>query len=370
MAETYKKRLQRARSLARREGCDALWINDIANVRYLSGFAGSSGYILLGERRGYFITDSRYELQAAEQVPHLEMVIVKGRFAPLIKQLVTGLRAKRIAFSGGHVSFAEAQALKKTLRGVATFQPLKGSLTALRAVKDAEEIGSIRSAVRNAEKALHTVSDLMKPGVKENGIAQALVCELLRGACEDSAFDIIVAGGPRSALPHATPTNRRLEKNDLLLIDWGAQCGGYHSDMTRVFYMGEPRSELREIHRVVMAARQAALEAIRPNVAAADVDKAARGVIEAAGYGEYFGHALGHGVGLEVHESPALSNLSRDVLKPGMVFTVEPGIYLPGIGGVRIEDVILLENGGPCVLGRMGRSGTIPQGPGRNRRLC
>ncbi len=367
MTATFGKRLRRARALARSEGCDALWVNDIANVRYVSGFAGSSGYILLGERSGYFITDSRYELQAAEQVPDLEIVIVRGRMSPLLKQLVSGMGAKRIAFSGGHISYAEAQALKKALRGVAALQPLRGSFTALRAVKDAGEVAAIQKAVRNSESALRAVGGLMRPGVTENRIAEALAGELLHGECEESAFNIIVAGGPRSALPHASPSARRLRSNDLLLVDWGAQCRGYHSDETRVFYVGEPLKELREIHRVVLEARQAALSAIRPNVEAAEVDRAARSVIEAAGYGEYFGHALGHGVGLEVHESPSVSSLSRDVLKPGMVFTVEPGIYLPGKGGVRIEDVIHLEGKEPRVLGRMGRTGAVP-GQGSARR--
>lgn len=361
MIEKHKKRLQRARSLARREGCDALWVNDIANVKYLSGFSGSAGYVLLGARRGYFVTDSRYELQAAEQVRELEIVILRGRLSPLLKELARGISARRIGFSGEHVSFAEVQAMRKALRGVANLAPLQGSLSALRAVKDAGEIASIERAVRTSEKALSAVAGLMSPGVPENRIAEALACELLQGACDESAFDIIVACGPRSALPHATPSSRRLGKRDLLLVDWGARCGGYHSDETRVFYVGEPRKELKEIHRVVLEARGAALDTIRPNVAAAEVDKAARSVIEAAGYGEYFGHALGHGVGLEVHESPSLSGMSRDTLVPGMVFTVEPGIYLPGVGGVRIEDVIHLEGDTPRVMGRMGRSGALPR---------
>jgi len=359
MAEVHRKRLGRARKLARNEGFEALWVNDAPNVRYLSGFTGSSGYILLGFKQGYFITDSRYELQAAQEVLDLEIVIVRGRLGALLKELLGGMQVRRVGFSGPHLSYAEVQSLRRSLRGAVSFQPVKAPLSGLRALKDVEEVAAIRRAVGNAERAFRSVAGLIRPGVTEMRVAEALACELIRGTCEDAAFDIIVACGPRSALPHVAPSGRRLGRKDLMLIDWGARCGGYHSDMTRVVYQGEPAAELRNIHRVVLEARSAALEAVRPGAAAADVDKAARRVIEDAGYGEHFGHALGHGVGLEVHETPILSTLSRDVLKPGMVFTVEPGIYLPGKGGVRIEDVVHLSPDGPRVLGRLPRSGAL-----------
>ncbi len=365
MAAAYKERINRARKLARDEGFEALWVNDAPNVRYLSGFTGSSGYILLGPGKGYFITDSRYELQAAQEVRDLEIAILRGRLPALLKQLLSGMNVSRLAFSGALLSFDEVQSIRRALRGTAAFQPLQGSLSGLRAVKDAEEVTALRRAVSNAERAMRAVAGLVRPGVTEMRVAEALACELIRGACDDAAFNIIVACGPRSALPHATPSGRRLGRRDLMLLDWGARCGGYHSDMTRVFFEGEPAAELRKIHGVVLEAREAALQAIRPGAAAADVDAAARRVIEDAGYGEHFGHALGHGVGLEVHEAPVLGGASRDILKPGMVFTVEPGIYLPGKGGVRIEDVIHLEGDGPRVLGRLPRSGVLPSGAGR-----
>ncbi len=346
--------------MARGEGFDALWVSDTPNVRYLSGFTGSSGYILLGPRRGYFITDSRYELQAARQVEDLELVIVRGRLSPLLRELAYSVKASRVGFSGTHLSFAEVQAFRRALRGVSLFAPLRGSLSALRAVKDASEVRCISQAVRTSEKAMRAVTGQLRPGITEKRLAEMLACELITGGCEDAAFDIIVACGPRSALPHAFPSGRRLGSRDLLLVDWGARCGGYHSDMTRVFYEGEPRAELRKIHAIVLEAREAALQAIKPGVTAAAVDAAARGVIGSAGYGEFFGHALGHGVGLEVHEKPTLSSMSDEVLKPGMVFTVEPGIYLPGKGGVRIEDVVHLDGAKARVLGSMPRSGERP----------
>ncbi len=346
--------------MARAEGCDALWVSDAPNVRYLSGFNGSSGYILLGRRRGYFITDSRYELQAARQVEDLELVIVHGRLAARLRELAASMKAARMGFSGLHLSFAEVQAFRRALRGVTAFVPLKGSLSGLRAVKDASEIRCIAKAVRTSERAMRAVLDKLEPGMTEKRIAERLACELISGGCEDISFDIIVACGPRSALPHAFPSERRLGKRDLLLVDWGSTCGGYHSDTTRVFYQGEPRAELRKIHGIVLEAREAALRAIGPGVSAAQVDVAARGVIEAAGYGEFFGHALGHGVGLEVHEKPTLSSLSEDVLVSDMVFTVEPGIYLPGKGGVRIEDVVHLDGAKARILSHMLRSGERP----------
>ncbi len=361
MKEIRGGRLSRARKLARGEDFDALWVSDAANVRYLSGFTGSSGYILLGGRRGYFITDSRYELQAAQEVQGLEVAVMRGRLTELLKELVAGMQVKRLAFSGEQMTFAEVEAFRRALKGAAVIQPLKGSLSGLRAVKDAGEIEAIRRAVARSEAALRRVLRMVQPGMGEKELAETLACELRRGGCQGEAFDTIVATGPRSALPHASPGNRRLGRRDILLVDWGARCAGYHSDETRVFFTKETSAEMRRIHALVLEAREKALMAIRPGARAAEVDKAARDVIAGAGYGKYFGHALGHGVGLEVHEAPVLSSLSRDMLRPGMVFTVEPGIYLPGKGGVRIEDVIHLEAGGPRVLSRIARSGELPR---------
>ncbi len=359
MSTAYDDRRRRARKLAGKEGLDALWVSDPANVRYLSGFTGSSGFILLGRSHGFFITDSRYDLQARQEVQGLETVICRKGLGACLKELAHGAGIKRIGFSGAHISYSQTREFKRRLRGTAVLQPLAGSLSVLRVIKDDEELAAIRRAIRNAERSLLAIADNIRTGVTEASLGRALACELLKGGCEDAAFNTIVASGSRSALPHAAPSGRKLRENDLLLVDWGAACAGYHSDETRVIYLGEPGGQLREIHRVVMAARRAALESLKPGRPAAEVDRAARQVIENAGFGEYFGHALGHGIGLEVHEAPYVGSASKDILRAGMVFTIEPGIYLPGKGGVRVEDMVYLAADGPRILTGLPRNGAL-----------
>ncbi len=355
------KRLARARKVARHAGCDALWIADLPMLRYLTGFTGSSAALLLGPKWAYLLTDFRYELQAAGEVYRgIEVLIPKDPLKQVLRELLSSVGAASIGYSPESVTVSRREEMRQGLGRKVAMRALTQPLAAVRAVKDSGEIQALEAAVRAAENALRRTLGEVRSGLSEAAIARALGCGLLLEGCEEQPFNMIVASGHRSALPHGAPSDREIAADDILLVDWGARCAGYCSDLTRIYFTGSPDKRLRRIHSVVMEARAAALAALKPGVAALKVDAAARSVIEKAGYGEYFGHALGHGLGLEVHEAPSIAARSTDVLRAGMVFTIEPGIYLPGVGGVRIEDVVHLESGGPRVLSRIARNAKLP----------
>ncbi|MHB8780349.1 MAG: M24 family metallopeptidase [Candidatus Geothermincolia bacterium] len=359
--DVSSNRLARARGVARNAGCDALWIADPPTLRYLTGFTGSSAAFILGPKWACLMTDFRYELQAAGEVYRgIEVLVPKEPVKQALRELLSSVGAASIGYSPESVTVSWREEMRRGLGRKVAMRALTQPLAAIRAVKDAKEIKALEAAVRAAENALRRTLGEVRPGLSEAAIARALGCGLLEEGCEEQSFNMIVASGYRSALPHGAPSTREMAADDILLVDWGARCAGYCSDLTRVYFTGSPDKRLRRIHSVVMEARAAGLAALKPGVAASRVDAAARSVIEKAGYGEYFGHALGHGLGLEVHEAPFIAARSADVLKAGMVFTIEPGIYLPGVGGVRIEDVVHLESAGPRVLSRIARNARLP----------
>lgn len=350
----YISRKKRYSEAAGREGLQALFISNLPDVRYLCGFTGSNGNILLMENRGYFFTDFRYREQAAGEVQGFEVIVYEGGLGPALAEVLRKREGITLGFDPATLSYAEVALLKKSLRGMARPKPIRFSTTWLRARKSSAEIRAIRRAVRVAEKSLLKGLALATPETTEAGFSVDLDFEARGMGAERSSFETIVATGTRGSIVHAKPTRKKLR--GATVIDWGILYRGYCTDMTRTISFGNPTGTIKKIHAVVLKAQEAAIKKIKPGVKASDLDVAARAIIEEAGYGEHFGHALGHGVGLEVHERPYIAKTSRDVIEEGMVFTVEPGVYLPGKGGVRIEDMVLVTPDGCEMLSELPRS--------------
>lgn len=334
-------RLARLRAAMVSAGIAAYFTDDLLDIRWISGFTGSHAAVLVTATEAVLGTDSRYEQQASVESPTMEVII--GR------QLATML-GQRISAATGHVHVAAAQttvAVMRALEATGARVSAEGSLIGqLRVVKDAREMQALREACRITDAALRDLLDGPVAGLTERDIAIRLERRMVDLGAEAPAFATIVASGPNSAIPHHQPSDRIVAVGDLLKIDFGARVQGYHADMTRTFVIGTPAPWQCEIHDVVRAAQQAGVDAVRAGAGAADVDRAARSVIEDAGYGDYFGHGVGHGVGLAIHEEPFMGATAAATLSPGSPITIEPGIYLPGRGGVRIEDTVVVEEHG------------------------
>jgi Xaa-Pro aminopeptidase len=331
-------RLERA--LAESE-LDRYLVTDLTNVRYLTGFTGTNGACVCGPGVRLFLTDFRYTERAVAEVEGWEALTIGNDWLGGIAERLQG----RVGFEDDQVSVRLLGKLKEKLGEGTEMVAAGGKVAELRRVKDAEELATIAEASKLADAAWTWALEQSLAGRRERDVARATEARI-RELGGDPSFPAIVAAGPNGALPHAEPGEREIGRGELVVFDMGAKFDGYCSDGTRTFATGEPGEEARAVYEVVRQAQQAALEAIRAGVKGEDVDTAARGLIDDAGYGERFGHALGHGVGLEVHEGPRLSQRSDDVLAPGEVVTVEPGIYLPGSLGVRIEEFVVVEEDG------------------------
>lgn len=357
MSDRHAARRERLLKSLKSTEAGAILVTSEVNVRYLTGFTGDSTFLLLGPKVTLLISDSRFATQIEEECPGLEAHVrtQKTSLVAAVAGVLTNAKPGRVGFEADEVSFRFWEQLRDAAK-TTELTPLQGLVEQLRAVKDAGEIAEIREAVRLAERAFRVVTAGLTPDQTEIEASHEIEATLRRFGAKGVSFEPIVAAGDRAALPHYRPTRRRIGDDGLLLIDWGA-CGpgGYVSDLTRTFATGKVPARMQKIHRVVDEARQAGIAAVRQGAKAADVDAAARNVIEAAGYGKNFGHGLGHGIGLQVHESVRLSAISKDVLKAGMVMTIEPGIYLPGVGGVRIEDDVLVTRDGCEVLSTLPR---------------
>lgn len=326
--------------LAERE-LDRMLVTDLVNVRYLTGFTGTNGACVCGPGVRLFLTDFRYTERAAAEVEGWETVTIADDWLKGIAERLEG----RVGFEDDHMSVRLLEKLKGKLADGTEMVAAGGRVEQLRRVKDEGELTAIAEASKLADEVWSWSLERGLAGRGEREVARAAEARI-RELGGDPSFPAIVAAGPNGALPHAEPGEREIGRGELVVFDMGAQLDGYCSDGTRTFATGEPGEEARAVYEVVREAQAAALEAIRAGVKGEDVDKVARDVIEAAGHGDRFGHGLGHGVGLEVHEGPRLSLRSDDVLAPGEVVTVEPGIYLPGDLGVRIEDLVVVEEGG------------------------
>jgi len=350
----FANRRKGYREIMRREGLDGLLVTHLPDVRYLCGFSGSSGMAALLHGRGYFLTDFRYREQSALEVSGLRTVICDTSLEEGLTGILRRYAGSRLGFDPAYLSYAGVVAMRRHLRAIASLVPLRGSLALLRARKSPAELDIIRNNVRTAETAFKKALDGVTGGTREEDLAAAVDIEARRMGAEGPSFETIVAGGRRGALVHAPPSRRKLQ--GVTIVDWGVVRDGYCTDTTRTVSFGRVPQELRRAHHLVLEAQQRALEKVRPGMRAREVDRVARETIDRAGYGDAFGHGLGHGVGLEVHEHPYVGKNSREVLEEGMLFTIEPGIYLPGIGGVRVEDMVLVKADGPELLNTLPRT--------------
>jgi len=349
------ERAERLAGLAEGEGLDALLISATANVRWACGFTGSSGIALVGPRLRVFVTDFRYVEQAAEQVPGFDRLRAQSElFDALPGALPEG--ELRLGFDDADLSVARHAALGERLPERVELVPCGGLVERLRAVKDAAEVKRIRAAAALADEALEAVLHDGLAARSERDVALALEIEMRERGAQSASFEPIVAAGPHGALPHAEPRAIEIPAGALVVVDWGARLDGYCSDCTRTLATGEVGEEAAEVHALVDRAREAALAELRAGRTGREMDAVAREMIDAAGYGERFGHGLGHGVGLEVHEGPRLGRTADAVLEAGNVVTIEPGVYLPGRFGVRIEDLALVGEDGADVLTGLGRA--------------
>ena len=325
---------------------DAYLILSEANRRYFTGIDTSFGLVLLTEREKIFFTDFRYESYARKEL--LDFTVITVKFSELYEFAARELKklgVTTVGYEENYITVGEFSALQSALNGF-SLVPASGALALKRAVKTEEEISKIENSQRIAEKALAKVIPLIKPGVTEREISAELTFVMLQAGADGLAFDNIVSFGENSANPHHHPSDKKLDKNELILIDFGARKDGYCSDMTRTFTLGNPHDELKAIHGIVSEAQAYALKHIKAGITGKEADSLAREYIRANGYVKEFGHSLGHGVGIEIHEEPRLGEKSDTVLVPGMVVTVEPGIYIDGLGGVRIEDLVVVREDG------------------------
>jgi Xaa-Pro aminopeptidase len=319
---------------------DALLVTRLVNVRYLTGFTGTNGQLVALRGGGVFLTDSRYEEQSERQAPDLDREIYPRGLAGALADACRNRGVRRLGFEGAGVTFKTWRELDR-LEDV-ELVPTEDVVERLRWVKDPEELVLIERAQAAADDAFERVTRKLSEGMTEREVAFELEIAMRDAGAEALGFPTIAAFGENSAEPHHGPVDRRLAKGNIVKLDFGARVDGYHSDMTRTLAFGEPDPQLREIHALVLRAQEAGAGAVRAGVRGGDADAAARSVIQEAGYGDRFGHSLGHGIGLEVHEGPSLRDGGDEVLPEGTVVTVEPGVYLPGLGGVRIEDMVVV----------------------------
>lgn len=346
----YGNRVALLQAELRRHSLGALLVSDETNVSYLSGFTGHDSMLLVTLKKAFFITDSRYIEEAAQTVKGFDVLLVGVSTYSTIEELVKKNRLKTVGFESMDLPFEVASRLD-SMAGPARFKPVKDVVEMQRSVKDSAEIALIKSSIRLTRKVFDKVAALVRPGVSERSLAKKIQMEFIEAGAS-AAFDPIVASGPNASRPHARPSDTSVKNNSFVMIDIGARLDGYCSDFTRMIILGRAKDKFKKIYEVVRVAQQKAIEMIAPGVAASDIDRAARGYIEDRGFGKYFGHSLGHGVGMGIHEPPAVSRTNRSALKSGMVMTIEPAIYIPGFGGVRTEDMVLVTDRGCEVLTR------------------
>jgi len=344
-----KRRLSRLRRALREADCDAALLTNANDIRYLTGFSGEDSYAVVAPRTVVVISDFRFEEDLCVVEGIARVHLRRGDIVAALRTVVGDLNPERLAFQSEHVSVRLRDRIAKAV-GAKRLRATTGLLTGLRLIKDDSEVRTIRRAVRIQERALLETLETIKPGQTESHIAATLEYNMKSLGAEGTSFPSIVAARANGSKPHAVPGKTKTGKNQPLLIDWGARVDGYCSDMTRTLNLGRWSKAMTEIYEVVLAAQVAACKAVGPGVSTRVVDSAARDIIAEAGFGDRFGHGLGHGIGLDVHEGPRVAQQDETTLKAGMIVTIEPGVYLPGVGGVRIEDDVLVTASGATNL--------------------
>jgi Xaa-Pro aminopeptidase len=333
---------------------DALLISHLPNIRYLCGFTGSAGLLLAEEAGNVFFTDVRYDTQAHEEVKGAKVVIAHKAVLSGLGEFL-GARRRRargwtIGLEAEHFTIAEKKRLAQLRPAGVRLKEAPSIVERARMVKDGEELESIRAAVALGAKLFERALEVLRPGVKETEVAAEMELAARRGGAEDMSFPTIIASGARSALPHGRASDRAITPGGFVVCDFGVILSGYCSDQTRSVWVGTVSEDARKAYQAVREAQQAAIDAVRPGVAVGEVDAAARKVLRKAGFGRYFTHSTGHGVGLEIHETPRVADGQREILQPGIVITIEPGVYFPGKWGVRIEDMVAVTASGCEVM--------------------
>ena len=343
MSVLSQDRLKQAREAMAASGAEALVLTHLPNVFYLSGFSGSSGVLLVLGDAIHLFTDGRYTIQAHEEAPQARVRIVRTPPAEACGEFLRSRLPRkrlRVAFEAASLNVSEWERLKKAAGPGIEWKPTTDLIERIREVKSAEELDVMRQSARLASEVIGEAADFVRPGVAELEVAAEIDYRLRRKGASGPSFDTIVASGPRSALPHARPTEKRLRKNELVVLDLGAILRHYCSDLTRMVFLGRAPARIRRWYKAVEQAQEAALEALRAGVTAGSVDRAARRLLNRYGLGPYFVHGTGHGLGIEIHERPRVGRSQKQEIRVGNVVTLEPGIYVQGVGGIRIEDEV------------------------------
>lgn len=349
-----KSRLERFREIMHRREISSALITDERNVRYLSGFTGTDSALLITGKRKFLLTDFRFIEEASNTAPGWRKILKPRGLMEKAGTVAKKQRLRRLAVEPGDMRMSDIRELRKFAKGVKV-RPQDAMVAELRLCKSPWEVTQIENALRIQEACFKEICKALRPGMSERDAAAELRYRMTKAGADDESFACMFQLGSHSSLPHGRPTGRKFTGDAVILVDWGAKLNGYHSDLTRTFFMGSIPPKLRHIHSLVLEAQRQAIERIAPGVEFSDVDKVARSVIAKGGFGKQFGHSTGHGIGLNVHEAPTLSARGKGQLAPGMIVTVEPGIYLPGVGGVRIEDDVLVTETGRRVLSRIGK---------------
>ncbi|NCQ26813.1 MAG: hypothetical protein AUJ96_04600 [Armatimonadetes bacterium CG2_30_66_41] len=355
MSET---RLDKLRTEMESRRLDGLLLSDLTNVRYLTGFTGTAGLVLLTRKDAHFFTDFRYETQAAKQVRDARVHLSRNGLGPTAAVAANRRRLKRVGYEADYVSVHSHRELKSRLR--ASLHATRGLVEELRLCKDEGELAAIEQAVALADDACASAASLMRPGLTEIEVSLELERHMRLNGAQKASFDFVIASGKRSALPHGVASPKKLEPGDLVVMDLGCLYEGYCSDLTRTFCLGEPTPRQQRVYATVRDAQLLALEGLREGLTCKRADSLARTYLEGRRLGKRFGHGLGHGVGLAIHEGPRLSAKSRETLRAGMVVTVEPGVYFPGWGGVRIEDMAVITATGSRILTQSAKPASLP----------
>jgi Xaa-Pro aminopeptidase len=356
---SYDKRVEQLREVLAQQELEAMIVTQPENRRYLSGYTGTDGTLVLTQDKAILITDFRYTEQAEREAPGVQIVEASpALMGQELGCLVDDLGARRVGFESHHVTCSQCEEWKQAVQEI-ELVPLKDTVESLRQIKDEGELDRIRRAAAIGDAAMAHIRLFIKPGMTEKEVAWELESYMRTHGAEAVAFDTIVGSGPNGAMAHATVSDRAIQEGEPVVIDLGARVEGYNSDMTRTLFLGQPDERFQELYYLVLDAQMKALTAIRPGMTGREADALGRDVIEAAGYGKHFGHGLGHSVGLAIHEDPKAGTTSEAVLRPGNTLTVEPGIYITGWGGVRIEDLVVITETGVEILSKAGKGPVV-----------
>ena len=342
-------RIDKVRDILLIKGLDAILICKPENIRYISGFTGTTGYVIITKTDAQFITDFRYLEQAQKECVGFSIIEISNREALI--DLIKNLHPSSLGVEEEFFTYGDATALQLNIKSTSLVK-LRGALTKIRSIKEEGELKLIEKAARIGDKAFEHILNFIKPGISEIDISIELDFYMRKSGSSGASFDFIVASGTRSSLPHGVASKKIIEKGDFVTLDFGCIYDGYCSDMTRTVVVGKANDRQREIYSLVLKAQETALQAVKPGISGIELDSIARGIISSEGYGNYFGHGLGHGAGLEIHELPNINSRGDVRMESGMVITIEPGIYIPGFGGVRIEDLVFVTEGGHNVVSK------------------